>query len=35
MESWAFEAGNPQTDVTSMVTLKLTTTSAHGTPRGA
>lgn len=35
MESWAFEAGNPQTDVHSMVTLKLTTTSAHGTPRGA
>lgn len=35
MESWAFEAGNPQTDVNSMVTLKLTTTSAHGTPRGA
>ncbi|GAL43577.1 hypothetical protein R3J21_02440 [Citrobacter werkmanii] len=35
MESWAFEAGNPQTDVSSMVTLKLTTTSAHSRPRDA
>lgn len=35
MESWEFEAGNPQTDVTSMVTLKLSTTSAHSRPRGA
>lgn len=35
MESWLFESGSPQTDVSSVVTLKSTPTSAHSRPRGA
>ena len=35
MENWVFESGIPQTDVSSVVTLTSTPTSAHSRPRGA